>query len=43
LWLLGTIDQRQPCNAQGDTRYVGDRKYVCEHSIGSGLRWTWKY
>lgn len=42
LILLKTGDDRPRCNAVGDVRYIGERKYVCEESVGNGLRWTWK-
>lgn len=40
--LLTSGDTRPRCNAEGDVRYVGDRKYVCERTKTEGLRWTWK-
>jgi hypothetical protein len=36
-------EDRQRCNAAGDVRYIGDRKYVCEKTALNGLRWTWKW
>lgn len=43
LWVLGSVEQRQACNAEGDVRYLGDRKYQCQETFSGGLRWTWQF
>lgn len=41
LLCLFVLDQedRLPCNAPGDVRYVGATKYECVQTTFDGLRW----
>lgn len=43
LWIVASAspDKRERCNAEGDVRYIGSSKYMCERTPSSGLRWTW--
>lgn len=43
LAVLGSVDDRLPCNAPGDVRYIGEQKYVCQETFSAGLRWTWQW
>lgn len=43
LILISAEEDRLPCNAEGDMRYVGDRQYKCTQTAFNGLRWTWQF
>lgn len=43
LLLLASVDERLPCNSEGEVRYVGKRMYECQRTTMDGLRWTWKW
>lgn len=43
LILVSAEEDRLPCNAEGDVRYIGERQYKCKRTAFNGLRWTWQF